>query len=657
MEEKKTFYITTPIYYPSDNLHIGHSYTTVACDALARYKRLQGYDVMYLTGTDEHGQKIQDKAAAAGKTPQQFVDEIVANIKELWKLLDVSYDRFIRTTDDYHVEAVQKIFKQLYDQGDIYKGFYEGMYCKPCETFWTQSQLVDGKCPDCGRDVYAAKEDAYFFKLGKYADRLLKLYEDQPDFIQPEARKKEMISFINQGLQDLCVSRTTVKWGIPVTFDPEHTVYVWVDALSNYITALGYENGKYNDYDKYWPADIHMVGKEIVRFHTIIWPAMLMALDLPLPKKVFGHGWLLLEGGKMSKSVGNVVDPVVLCEKYGVDAVRYFLLREVPFGNDGVYTHESLIARTNADLANDLGNLVSRTVAMIDKYFGGTLPADRQADELDNELIALCNGLTANTTKYMDELSIPQALIEIFKVVQRANKYIDETQPWVLAKDEANKARLAAVLYNLVESLRFVTTLLQAYLPNTTPKISAQLGFTAEELTFDSLKEFGFKKDVTVTKGEVIFPRIDAAKELAKIAEEEAAKKAAREAAAKAAEEAKKASEEPAEGIATIAFDDFAKVNLVVGEVKNCVPVEKSKKLLCNTIFDGKKERTILSGIHEWYEPADLIGKKLVFVENLAPRKMAGMVSEGMILAAETADGDVKVLFVDDSVPAGSKIS
>jgi methionyl-tRNA synthetase len=656
MAEKKTYYITTPIYYPSDNLHIGHSYTTTACDSLARYKRLQGYDVMYLTGTDEHGQKIQDKAAAAGKTPKQYVDDIVNNnVKPLWKRLNIRYDRFIRTTDDYHVEAIQKIFKELYDKGDIYKGKYEGWYCKPCETFWTESQLVDGKCPDCGRDVYKASEEAYFFRLSNYADKLLKYYEDHPDFIQPEARKNEMIAFINQGLQDLCVSRTTVKWGIPVDFDPDHTVYVWVDALFNYCTALGYKNSEYNDYDRYWPRDLHMVGKEILRFHTIIWPALLMAMDVPIPKRVFGHGWLLINGGKMSKSVGNVVDPFVLCDRYGVDAVRYYLLREVPFGNDGSFTNESLISRINADLANDLGNLVSRTVAMIDKYFGGQLPADREYDPLDNDLKELCEGLRDKCDRFMDSLSIPQALAEIFKIAQRANKYIDETAPWTLAKDEAKKARLATVLYNLVESLRFVTALLVAYLPETAPKIAAQLGYTEDDLKYENLDRFGYKKDVKVTKGEVIFPRIDVAKELAELEKQDAEKKARALRAAKAKEEAeKKAAEEEDAGI--ISIDEFRKIRLIVAEIRDSVEVENSRKLLDNTIFDGKRERHILSGIREWYSPEDMKGKKVIIVDNLAPRKMAGKLSEGMLVAGEGEDGSAKVIFLGDEFKPGMKL-
>ena len=530
MSEHKTFYITTPIYYPSDKLHIGHSYTTVACDALARFKRMQGYDVMFLTGTDEHGQKIQDKAADAGVTPKEYVDKIVATVKDLWKLLDVSYDRFIRTTDDYHMESCQKIFTKLYEQGDIYKGEYIGHYCKPCESFWTDSQLVDGKCPDCGREVYDAHEEAYFFKTSKYADRLLKLYEENPQFIQPESRKNEMIAFIKQGLQDTCVSRTSVKWGIPVPFDPKHTMYVWVDALSNYISALGYGNDTYHDYDKFWPADLHMVGKEILRFHTILWPAMLMALDLPLPKRVFGHGWLLMNGGKMSKSVGNVVDPVILCDRYGVDAIRYFLLREIPFGNDGMFTNEALINRINSDLANDLGNLLSRTVAMCEKYFGGTVHNVAGTESIDTELETMVNELTAKVTADMDDLTIPQALMEIFAVIQRANKYIDETAPWALAKDEANKQRLESVLYHLCEALRVCGILLNAYLPTTAPKMMEQLGLDASALDLTKTT-YGAQQTYTVHKGEALFPRIDVAKEIAHLKEEDEKRKAAAAAA------------------------------------------------------------------------------------------------------------------------------
>lgn len=645
--EKKKFYITTPIYYPSDNLHIGHAYCSVMADTMARYKRIQGYDVMFLTGTDEHGQKIEEKAKAAGITPKQYVDHVVSGIKDLWKLMDISYDKFIRTTDDYHEKAVQKIFKQLYDQGDIYKGSYEGWYCTPCESFWTETQLVDGKCPDCGREVRRTSEEAYFFRLSKYQDQLIKLFEEHPEFLEPASRRNEMLNnFIKPGLEDLCVSRTSFTWGVPVTFDPKHIVYVWVDALSNYITALGYGSEDDSLYQKYWPADIHLVGKEIVRFHTIIWPAMLMALNLPLPKKVLGHGWLILEGGKMSKSKGNVVDPVVLCERYGVDAIRYFLLRDIPFGSDGTFSNEALITRINSDLANDLGNLVSRTVAMVNKYFGGTIPAERTAGEFDDDLIALATATKAKVEAYADEMQFSQALTELWALISRTNKYIDETAPWVLAKDEANRARLAAVMYNLCEAIRIISILVSPFLPHTAPKIQAQLGAPADVLSWEQAGEWGLLPDgFSVQKGEIIFPRIDIAKELAEL-----------EAQQKAAREAKEQAQQKAEGIAQISIDDFAKVELRVAEVKDCEPVKRAKKLLKLTLDDGSgTPRTVASGIAQWYKPEDLIGHKVVLVANLKPAVLCGVESQGMILAADCAKDDVKVLFVDN-MPAGAKI-
>ncbi len=645
--ENKKFYITTPIYYPSDNLHIGHAYCSVMADTMARYKRIQGYDVMFLTGTDEHGQKIEEKAKAAGITPKQYVDHVVSGIKDLWKLMDISYDKFIRTTDDYHEKAVQKIFKQLYDQGDIYKGSYEGWYCTPCESFWTETQLVDGKCPDCGREVRRTSEEAYFFRLSKYQDQLIKLFEEHPEFLEPASRRNEMLNnFIKPGLEDLCVSRTSFTWGVPVTFDPKHIVYVWVDALSNYITALGYGSEDDSLYQKYWPADIHLVGKEIVRFHTIIWPAMLMALNLPLPKKVLGHGWLILEGGKMSKSKGNVVDPVVLCERYGVDAIRYFLLRDIPFGSDGTFSNEALITRINSDLANDLGNLVSRTVAMVNKYFGGTIPTERTAGEFDEDLIALATATKAKVEAYADEMQFSQALTELWALISRTNKYIDETAPWVLAKDEANRARLAAVMYNLCEAIRIISILVSPFLPHTAPKIQAQLGAPANVLSWEQAGDWGLlPAGFSVQKGEIIFPRIDIAKELAEL-----------EAQQKAAREAKEQAQQKAEGIAQISIDDFAKVELRVAEVKDCEPVKRAKKLLKLTLDDGSgTPRTVASGIAQWYKPEDLIGHKVVLVANLKPAVLCGVESQGMILAADCAKDDVKVLFVDN-MPAGAKI-
>lgn len=645
--ENKKFYITTPIYYPSDNLHIGHAYCSVMADTMARYKRIQGYDVMFLTGTDEHGQKIEEKAKAAGITPKQYVDHVVSGIKDLWKLMDISYDKFIRTTDDYHEKAVQKIFKQLYDQGDIYKGSYEGWYCTPCESFWTQTQLVDGKCPDCGREVKRTSEEAYFFRLSKYQDQLIKLFEEHPEFLEPASRRNEMLNnFIKPGLEDLCVSRTSFTWGVPVTFDPKHIVYVWVDALSNYITALGYGSADDSLYQKYWPADIHLVGKEIVRFHTIIWPAMLMALNLPLPKKVLGHGWLILEGGKMSKSKGNVVDPVVLCERYGVDAIRYFLLRDIPFGSDGTFSNEALITRINSDLANDLGNLVSRTVAMVNKYFGGTIPTERTAGEFDEGLIVLATATKAKVEAYADEMQFSQALTELWALISRTNKYIDETAPWVLAKDEANRGRLAAVMYNLCEAIRIISILVSPFLPHTAPKIQAQLGAPAAVLSWEQTGEWGLLPDgFSVQKGEIIFPRIDIAKELAEL-----------EAQQKAAREAKEQAQQKVEGIAQISIDDFAKVELRVAEVKDCEPVKRAKKLLKLTLDDGSgTPRTVASGIAQWYKPEDLIGHRVVLVANLKPAVLCGVESQGMILAADCAKDDVKVLFVDN-MPAGAKI-
>ncbi len=646
--EKKKFYITTPIYYPSDHLHIGHSYCTVATDTMARYKRLTGCDVMFLTGADEHGQKIEEKAKAAGVTPQEYVDKIVASFQALWKLLNISNDRFIRTTDDYHVESVQKIFKALYDKGDIYKGAYKGKYCTPCESFWTESQLVDGKCPDCGRPVVDAEEEAYFFRLSKYADKILALYDEHPEFLTPQSRVNEMKAFINQGLEDLCVSRTSFTWGVPVDFDSKHVVYVWIDALSNYITALGYQNSRYQDYDRYWPADVHFVGKEIVRFHSIIWPAMLMALDLPLPKRVYGHGWLLLDGGKMSKSKGNVVDPVFLCQRYGVDAIRFFLLRAFPFGSDGVFSNEALISTINSDLANDLGNLVSRTVSMATNYFSGTLPAHRAAEPLDEELLSLVRALPGLYTAQMEEFAFQNALGEIFKVVSRANKYIDETTPWILAKDPAKAPRLAAVLYNLLEAIRVCGVLLKPFMPESAEKILDQIGAVEAERTWESAqKPWGLRDEVTVQKGEILFPRIDLAKELAELEARQEAQKKEAEAKEKAAKVEPVAPE--------IVVDDFFKTDLRVCKVIKCEAVPKAKKLLRLELDDGMGGRQIVSSIHPWYEPEELVGKKIIVIANLKPAKFCGVESNGMLLAGDDADGNCKVIFVED-LPVGTRI-